>query len=233
MYCKFCGASISDSANYCPKCGKKQKPDPEPVMLRCPDCGTENEPGSNFCENCGKKLNEEPALLPDKTSIPDGLLAASVPPSSSSGTEQTYIPPSSQTAGGETSSQTGPKPKKKSGCCSVVLIILILLVLLGLAAGYYFLKVYDGAQGDPVGELIIGIKPTAESVLTKIPEAITGMESVLTKIPEAISRIELKPIGTPVPMFIRPTEGNVPAVQSTVESGLVILPTATPGGSLR
>ena len=112
------------------------------------------------------------------------------------------------------------------------LIILILLLLLGLAAGYYFLKVYDGAQGNPIGMLISGIKPTAESVLTKVPEAISGMETVLTKIPETISRIEWKPTGSDVPIFIRPTEGKVPAVQSTVESGLIILPTATPGGSL-
>lgn len=235
MYCEFCGASISDSAKFCPKCGKRQRPDPGSVTLRCPDCGTENEPDAIFCENCGKKLNEEPGLIPDGTSIaerPHTDPLPAVPPPPPSGTEQTFIPPVSQSDIRETSSQPAPKPKKRSGCCSVILVILILLLLLGLAAGYYFWKVYDGAQGDPIGVLISVIKPTAESVLTKVPEAISGLESVLTKIPETISGIELKPAGTSVPMFIQPTGENLPAIRSTVVSGLVILPTATAGGSL-
>lgn len=77
-------------------------------------------------------------------------------------------------------------------------MILIILILLFLTAGYYVWKVYDGDPNELIGHLFSGIRPTAESVLTKIPETISDMDSVLTKIPEMISDIAMKPTAVPV-----------------------------------
>ena len=77
-------------------------------------------------------------------------------------------------------------------------MILIILILLFLTAGYYVWKVYDGDPNELIGRLFSGIRPTAESVLTKIPETISDMDSVLTKIPEMISDIAMKPTAVPV-----------------------------------
>ena len=49
--CPFCGSSISDSDNFCGKCGAK--------LLKskcCKVCETQNEEDADYCINCGKKF---------------------------------------------------------------------------------------------------------------------------------------------------------------------------------
>ena len=161
MYCENCGAFIPDDSKFCPECGKEQISGTGPAVMRCPDCGAELEPDSLFCENCGRSLYRHPAQKRDEPPVPVR------PPEIS-------IPRASRAMEREMISPNKPKPKKKSGCGTVVLIILVLIFL---SAGFYFLKVYDGDPKEVISRVISGIKPAAESVLTKIPETISDITS--------------------------------------------------------
>ncbi|MBA2632409.1 MAG: AAA family ATPase [Chloroflexi bacterium] len=47
--CRACGASLSETARFCPDCGS-------PVAARCPRCGAANDPSARFCASCGGPL---------------------------------------------------------------------------------------------------------------------------------------------------------------------------------
>lgn len=49
--CPECGATVSSSVLYCPKCGAK-------VNKECPNCGHINSQKHDFCEKCGTKLDK-------------------------------------------------------------------------------------------------------------------------------------------------------------------------------
>lgn len=49
--CPFCGSSISDSDNFCGKCGAKFK-----LQTNCHNCDTINSHNARFCKKCGTTL---------------------------------------------------------------------------------------------------------------------------------------------------------------------------------
>ena len=49
--CLFCGSKISESDNFCGKCGAKFK-----LQTECSNCGTKNSHKARFCKKCGKSL---------------------------------------------------------------------------------------------------------------------------------------------------------------------------------
>ena len=51
MKCTNCGASLSDSAKFCPECGTKVVRE-----LFCAECGTKLAAGTKFCPECGTKV---------------------------------------------------------------------------------------------------------------------------------------------------------------------------------
>lgn len=97
----------------------------------------------------------------------------------------------------------------------MVIIILILLIFLGLAAGYYFWKVYEG--DNQIKSLISGFMPTAEMVLTKAPETFSDIIS--------------KPTDAAIPIIERTADMNVPTVEPTAPIALVNSPTSLPAVS--
>ena len=244
MYCERCEAFIPDDSKFCPECGKEQIPVSEPAVLRCPDCGAELEPDSLFCENCGRKLGVHPAQRSTGSTAPERPRVSAVPPvppappvhserqripdippappAPPKRPREASIPRAPQIPARETISQSGSKPKKKSGCGTVVLLILVLLVL---AAGYYVWKVYDGDPNELISRVFSGIRPTAESVLTKIPETISD---ITTKIPETISDITSKPTATSAFVDIRPAATIDPVTQPTAPVSRITAPTSIP-----
>ena len=44
VYCKNCGAQISDNASFCTNCGQKVEKD-----LVCRNCNSKQKPGTQFC----------------------------------------------------------------------------------------------------------------------------------------------------------------------------------------
>lgn len=54
MFCKKCGAKISEFAQVCPHCGKIVAQDDR----FCPNCGGETPPGAAFCPQCGYSMNQ-------------------------------------------------------------------------------------------------------------------------------------------------------------------------------
>ncbi len=49
--CSKCGASVADSAKFCPSCGEKLA-----AECACPKCGAKVPAGSKFCPECGERL---------------------------------------------------------------------------------------------------------------------------------------------------------------------------------
>lgn len=54
MYCKNCGAEMSDNQLFCSKCGTKV----ENPNNTCQKCGSQLEQGASFCANCGAPARE-------------------------------------------------------------------------------------------------------------------------------------------------------------------------------
>jgi predicted RNA-binding Zn-ribbon protein involved in translation (DUF1610 family) len=67
--CSSCGKEVEDTVSFCPVCGHKFEPLPEPEKEepeeegeeeeggnKCPSCGTQIEEGVAFCPNCGAKV---------------------------------------------------------------------------------------------------------------------------------------------------------------------------------
>lgn len=54
MFCKNCGAEMSDGQLFCAKCGTKA----ESQSNACPNCKNPIEPGASFCASCGAPVNE-------------------------------------------------------------------------------------------------------------------------------------------------------------------------------
>ena len=53
MYCRKCGASIQDDANFCPKCGIAVEAAPDDAERHCWKCGARLQHDAEFCPNCG------------------------------------------------------------------------------------------------------------------------------------------------------------------------------------
>lgn len=53
VYCKNCGAQISDNASFCTNCGQKVEKD-----LVCRNCNSKLKPETQFCTNCGTSVVE-------------------------------------------------------------------------------------------------------------------------------------------------------------------------------
>lgn len=51
VYCKNCGAQISDNASFCTNCGQKVEKD-----LVCRNCNSKLKPETQFCTNCGTSV---------------------------------------------------------------------------------------------------------------------------------------------------------------------------------
>ena len=47
--CRACGASVSETARFCPTCGTS-------LAARCPSCGAATDPEARFCDSCGSTL---------------------------------------------------------------------------------------------------------------------------------------------------------------------------------
>ena len=252
MYCENCGAYIPDDARFCPECGSVVKSAPEPASQRCPNCGAEIEPDSHFCENCGHKLSGQQSAGRDIPPVPERPRSTYMPSAPSAVSEQprtSYNPPAPpapvrqrersipsapQAAVRETVRTKEAKPKNNSGRGCIV--ALILLILLAMAAGYYFLRVYEGET--PIDRMFPGIRPTTESILTTAENVLTTAKTVLTKVPETISGITSKPteeaaqvIDQPTEIvsqdIIQPTVTKAPVSQPTAASVPTIRPTAT------
>lgn len=61
--CPECGAENEDEVAFCPKCGFKYEPKPEPVVEeeveegpKCSKCGEVLDGETAFCPNCGEKV---------------------------------------------------------------------------------------------------------------------------------------------------------------------------------
>ena len=59
MKCTNCGASLSDSAKFCPECGTKVVRE-----VFCAQCGTKLAAGTKFCPECGTKVGGSAASAP-------------------------------------------------------------------------------------------------------------------------------------------------------------------------
>lgn len=239
MYCENCGAFVPEDSKFCPECGKEISSEPKPAVLRCPNCGTENEPDALFCEDCGHKLSGQQSAGKDIPPVPERPRSTYIPPAPSAISEQprtssispappapvrpreTVIPSAPHAAVRETGQTKVTKPKKKSGCGAVVLILLILLVL---AAAYYFLKVYDGDPNSPIGRVIYNVRPTAESVITKLPETISDIS---TKIPETISDFAAKVPDSISELTVKPTSTAASVSNQTVATAIPVIPPAS------
>ena len=55
MYCRNCGAEVSDKAEICVKCGTK----PMNATKFCWNCGTETSEAQEICVKCGVSLKKE------------------------------------------------------------------------------------------------------------------------------------------------------------------------------
>jgi hypothetical protein len=55
VVCPGCGARSTDSARFCPACGR-------PLKASCPSCKLPVEGGARFCPGCGVALTSEPTL---------------------------------------------------------------------------------------------------------------------------------------------------------------------------
>lgn len=53
--CPACGHSVTADSAFCPKCGKKLKPEKgaDTDLIECDKCGTKSPKGTKFCPNCG------------------------------------------------------------------------------------------------------------------------------------------------------------------------------------
>ena len=89
MICKQCGATISDSHQFCPYCGNAMSaPEPpvqesisfdmpqayqpaEPQFKTCANCGTTMTLDTKFCPVCGRNSSAEPAYSPVTPGYPE------------------------------------------------------------------------------------------------------------------------------------------------------------------
>lgn len=65
--CSECGASASDYAKFCQKCGSN-------FYIKCPECGHELEKTALFCDSCGAKCQQEDDWDIEDTSLPEKIL---------------------------------------------------------------------------------------------------------------------------------------------------------------
>ena len=60
MKCPNCGQSLSDTAQFCSKCGQPVHPAPQKNEKRkCPNCGYPLSEDAMFCNNCGQLIEDQ------------------------------------------------------------------------------------------------------------------------------------------------------------------------------
>lgn len=71
MFCKKCGARISEFAQVCPSCGAIVSPD----NSFCPNCGGQTPRGAAFCPQCGYSMSHRGPIQANqqKSKIAAGL----------------------------------------------------------------------------------------------------------------------------------------------------------------
>lgn len=81
-YCGNCGTLITDGWNFCPRCGKKKRPD------ICPKCGRELRDGWTFCPACGTGIEERSV----STVLPAETVEERIVPEADAVPEKTEVP---------------------------------------------------------------------------------------------------------------------------------------------
>ncbi len=235
MHCPNCGAELYPDSIFCENCGYKLSggqpaytAEIPPVPERARVSSVPPAPPTRPERQRVSDLPPAPPAQPGRQRVPSVPPAPPIPQRP----PEKSIPQPPQPEERESTQRKEPKPKKKSGC----IVALILLILLALAAGYYFLRVYEDET--PIDRMFPGIRPTTESILTTAENVLTTAKTVLTKVPETISGITSKPteeaaqvIDQPTEIvsqdIIQPTVTKAPVSQPTAASVPTIRPTAT------
>lgn len=56
--CQKCGASLSEGAVFCAKCGEKVTVEIPDDLRKCPQCGTPIKNDAKFCVKCGANISQ-------------------------------------------------------------------------------------------------------------------------------------------------------------------------------
>ena len=217
-HCPYCGTEIEADSIFCENCGRKLSGEPDQTAERVSIPGSSR---ASYTPPASSAVSEQPHssyIPPAPTAAKENSRPSYIPPAPPAAPRGNAVPSASQTETRKTVQTKETKPKKK-GSCAVVIIIL-LLVLLALAAAYYFVRVYEGET--PLDRMFPGMKPTAQSLLSTA-------ETVLTKVPETISGITAKPTERSGQVLIQPTEAVSQVIVQPTEivSQLIIQPTDT------
>ena len=138
MFCPKCGAQVSDTAQYCNKCGNQliysaPAPQPQPTALParfCNQCGNTLSETAAFCSRCGARTVRFQEPAPAQTPVYRQPVV-----------QPTYIPtpvptptwsgPVCPRCGGPMTYQTVTE-SRKAGCLTVLLYIILALTIFGL-----------------------------------------------------------------------------------------------------
>ncbi len=136
MYCRNCGARVTDGARFCFSCGAQQAAvvpsvSTEPI---CPFCGARLEPDSVFCDECGHRITGAVSQAPNATQ----QVPVEAPPSPVASPPAPFATPPSPIAASQPPVVNTPasNSKKSAGKIIVVIVIIVLSVLLLSAVGY-------------------------------------------------------------------------------------------------
>ena len=184
MFCQYCGASVSDTAKYCPVCGKRREA-ARPAAPVCPFCGAAQEADAVFCDACGKPLAG--AASPGGAAKP-----ASVPPVPSA--------PSYGTVRATASGETAARRKK-----SATPFLIVVIIVLAAAIGFLVWRQFGGGAGEPGGDAAVTettAPRSAQSVFARNTPAPAAEETAATEVtpePTAESEAAAAPDITPEP----------------------------------
>jgi len=81
MICKNCTTNISDTAKFCPKCGRRLEGPERPLkaegqkdVILCPKCGTPSPITAKFCRKDGSSLKDKIRLPEPKEVKPEAII---------------------------------------------------------------------------------------------------------------------------------------------------------------